>query len=69
MTGQSYWPKAGYEWNPLRKHRNIPCPCGSGRKAKKCHGQAEAIPEDEAQVVQDYLRQLGELRASKSEAR
>src|SRR5262249_32263931 len=22
--------------------RNDPCPCGSGKKYKKCHGQAEA---------------------------
>jgi preprotein translocase subunit SecA len=22
--------------------RNDPCPCGSGRKYKKCHGAAEA---------------------------
>ncbi len=27
--------------NPLRDvGRNDPCPCGSGKKFKKCHGQA-----------------------------
>ena len=23
--------------------RNDPCPCGSGRKYKKCHGQAQSL--------------------------
>ncbi|CAN5878270.1 hypothetical protein BH23GEM9_BH23GEM9_08520 [soil metagenome] len=28
--------------------RNDPCPCGSGRKFKKCHGAAGALPADRA---------------------
>ena len=28
----------GFMWNPLlRTPRNVPCPCGSGIKFKKCH--------------------------------
>lgn len=32
-------PKKGYEYNPLHSvvGRNDPCPCGSGKKWKKCH--------------------------------
>src|SRR5687768_8286214 len=26
-----------------RAGRNDPCPCGSGRKYKKCHGEADAL--------------------------
>ena len=28
--------------------RNDPCPCGSGRKFKQCHGQAELRPSGKA---------------------
>lgn len=45
----------GYDWNPLKKHRNIPCPCGSGHKAKRCCGTFEALPMDVAEKVRAYL--------------
>lgn len=38
---------AGYSWNPLRSlPRNLPCPCGSGVKFKRCHldKMPDAIP-------------------------
>lgn len=34
--------------NPLFKGelRNEPCPCGSGKKTKKCHGVDYAVPKE-----------------------
>ena len=26
------------DWNWALSHRNYPCPCGSGKKYKRCHG-------------------------------
>jgi hypothetical protein len=31
--------KPGYEPDQFRANRNDPCPCGSGRKYKSCHGK------------------------------
>lgn len=35
--------------NPLHsgKYRNNPCPCGSGKKNKKCHGKNSTMTEGE----------------------
>jgi hypothetical protein len=35
--------------------RNDPCPCGSGKKYKKCHGAATTLPVD---YVYDRIRRL-----------
>lgn len=56
MTG--YLPKHGFDWNPLRKHRNIDCPCGSKKKAKKCHGLAEILPISDIKKINGYLKAL-----------
>ncbi len=51
--------KPGYAWNPLLGvDRNIPCPCGSGAKFKKCHllKMPRAIPEDLAAQYKAALR-------------
>jgi uncharacterized protein YecA (UPF0149 family) len=53
-----YKPMPGYSFNPLRSFRNIPCPCGSNRKAKRCHGAAEILPDSEVAVVKAYLMAL-----------
>ncbi len=45
----------GYEWNPLKKYRNWPCPCESGLKVKRCCGQFEAIPVDVADKIKAYI--------------
>jgi len=41
--------KAGRKREPARVEarpgRNDPCPCGSGKKYKKCHGAARTVPE------------------------
>jgi preprotein translocase subunit SecA len=38
-------PARGNGRQVLRKvGRNDPCPCGSGRKYKRCHGQAAGVP-------------------------
>ncbi|MFB4160899.1 YecA family protein [Geomicrobium sp. JSM 1781026] len=38
--------------------RNEPCPCGSGKKYKKCHGKEPAMPI--AQTVNENLKSLQE---------
>jgi len=55
-----YHPKPGYVWNPLKKYRNLPCPCGKGKKVKRCHGLFEAVPASEAKTLSDYLARLKE---------
>lgn len=45
---QVYVTKPGFVWNPLLKYpRNELCPCGSGKKFKKCHLDQlpQAIPK------------------------
>ena len=38
--------------------RNVPCPCGSGKKYKRCHGAAEdAVVEDNRYPVHSPLSQ------------
>jgi uncharacterized protein YecA (UPF0149 family) len=43
--------------NPLHigSLRNVPCPCGSGKKIKKCHGESYALPESEAKAIAQML--------------
>jgi hypothetical protein len=55
---KAYSPAPGHDWNPLRRYRNIPCPCGSNRKAKHCHGRPETLPLGMIEKVKDYLRGL-----------
>lgn len=57
----AYTPAAGHEANPLKRHRNVPCPCGSGKKAKRCHGRHDFIPEADAKNAKRYLRELSAL--------
>lgn len=47
----------------MEKHpgRNDPCPCGSGKKFKRCHGLA---PENREQEVLDILRELPAVAAA-----
>ena len=39
--------------NPLNrgKYRNDPCPCGSGKKIKKCHGVKAAVTRSELDSI------------------
>jgi uncharacterized protein YecA (UPF0149 family) len=53
-----YLPADGYAPNPLRAHRNLPCPCGSNRKAKKCHGRYDFLPVADVAQIKAYLRTL-----------
>lgn len=57
MSPVAYKPKEGIAFNPLKrgKYRNIPCPCGSGRKAKKCHGLEPFMKAEAAKEAQDIL--------------
>lgn len=52
------YPNEGRDWNPLKRHRNIPCPCGSGKKAKRCHGKAETLTIEDCEKVKSYLTKL-----------
>ena len=45
----------GNVWNPLTKYRNIPCPCGSGKKAKKCHGLLEWVTKKDAETIMNWI--------------
>jgi len=53
---QGYAPEPGWELNPLSQHRNIKCPCGSRRKAKKCCGQMEVVTTKAARQLRKYLK-------------
>lgn len=54
----AYTPKPGFDWNPLRAFRNVACPCGSKRKAKKCHGRLDLLPDAQVAEVKQYLQRL-----------
>lgn len=66
----AYTPSPENDWNPLRAHRNIPCPCGSQMKAKRCCGRFDVLPKATVKAVKDHLRALsarGVIRGSKEE--
>ena len=49
----------GFGWNPLLAHRNIPCPCASGRKAKVCHGLSRTLPLKDVEGLKQWLKSAG----------
>jgi hypothetical protein len=53
-----YRPMPGYDFNPLRSFRNVACPCGSRLKAKRCHGRAEILPDEDVRAIKGYLMAL-----------
>lgn len=53
-----YQPKEGHDFNPLRRHRNVACPCGSKFKAKYCHGMFDILPIETIRKIKEYLRLL-----------
>lgn len=58
MAMPTYTIKEGYERNPLRQYRNIPCPCGSRKKAKRCCGRFDALPVELVEALRKYLRSI-----------
>lgn len=56
-----YSAKPGFGFNPLRAYRNLPCPCNSGRKVKRCHGMIDILPLEEIEKAKGYLRMLSEV--------
>jgi SEC-C motif len=42
----------------LKVGRNRPCPCGSGKKYKKCHGSFTAAPPPQAPVSKSFVKQM-----------
>ena len=48
------------KFNPLNKGslRNIPCPCGSGKKVKKCHGIKTAVTYNEYNEIVNWINQF-----------
>lgn len=55
-----YMLRPGYDWNPLKRHRNLPCPCGSGKKLKRCHGEPSALPTEDVELAKTYLTKLAQ---------
>jgi len=45
----------GYGSNPLRKYRNIQCPCGSKKKAKRCCGTKDRVSPEELKKICAHL--------------
>ena len=43
--------------NPLRNFRNVACPCGSGKKAKRCHGRDDKITMSEHIEILNMVRE------------
>jgi hypothetical protein len=41
--------------------RNKPCPCGSGRKYKKCHGDEAAPPAAAMAALEEWFRETDEI--------
>lgn len=70
-------PQKGYSKNPLenKKYRNLACPCGCGKKTKKCLGIPLYIPEVYARYYQACIdgnkekanEILEEIKKSKNE--
>lgn len=54
----AYTPKPGFGPNPLRSFRNVACFCGSHRKAKRCHGRFDFLPDAHVAEVKEYLMRL-----------
>lgn len=46
-------------FNPLTKgnYRNIPCPCGSGKKAKVCHGKESYLTEEQVNELKKLIEE------------
>ncbi len=57
-----YSPKKGQHFNPLTagKYRNLPCPCGSYGKVKKCHGLFETLDDADYITVKRWIREVVE---------
>ena len=53
-----YSPKEGHEFNPLRRHRNVACPCGCKFKAKYHLGKFDILPKEAVKEIKAYLRLL-----------
>src|ERR1035441_8130763 len=41
--------------------RNEPCPCGSGRKFKKCHGTVDSLPPGAMTALEEWFRETDEI--------
>jgi len=73
--GSTVWnatplPENGYRPRPLpRPERNEPCPCGSGRKYKKCCALAPAFPPIPADAIWSMVVEHLPLRALERLAR
>jgi uncharacterized protein YchJ len=53
-----YTPKKGFAKNPLNRGdlRNLPCPCDSGDKIKKCCGRHIYLKQDHADMFNEWLK-------------
>lgn len=55
--GDFYLHKPGNAQNPLidGNLRNIPCPCGSGKKVKKCCGDKRSITKESSNLIKNLV--------------
>ena len=44
--------------NPLSRYRNLPCPCKSGKKVKKCCGRYSHIKQESADKINEWLESV-----------
>lgn len=51
--------------NPISsgKYRNDPCPCGSGKKIKKCHGVKTDITLEERNEINGWIQSFNKRLA------
>lgn len=49
-------PPESPQTSDMSPNRNDPCPCGSGKKYKHCHGKAASIPTSSEEVAWRRLR-------------
>jgi len=56
--GIFYKAPEGLVLNPLRKIRNYPCACKSGKKIKDCHGKPRYVLEKDAVGLDAFVRRV-----------
>lgn len=53
----------------MKSNRNQPCECGSGKKFKKCCGDAAEIAEDRKKAQQEMFEQMRRNREAREKER
>ena len=67
QPSRRYVLKPGHQWNPLKEYpRNLPCPCGSNKKFKKCHMHltGHVCTDEQAEKLLPFVKKAKEIYAS-----